>query len=334
MVSADRPSGVTLLLQTLEGPIRHAVLDWALESGVFDLCRTPAPPDLLGQGMGLPVGSLTLALRALSAAGFMECLDGGFRTAPDILPFVAADGPRNMVETLRMMARTRHGGLDAFGAMVAGAALPPGSQLFDAAHWDAHHRSLVSFHRAIAAEAMAPCMTGLPEWGRTRTLLEIGPGSAVLAERLLAQRPDLRVTLFDLPQVAERIRQDAPDPAITILSGDYNRILPEGHFDLIWCSMTLYFHDAGLPTLIARLADLLVPGGVLVSFHEALNGDRTRPPEHVLGRLMPALRQGDVSFGDGEIAAAMAAAGLTGATAETLATPFGRFRLDAARRKA
>lgn len=334
MVNADQPSGAGLLLQTLEGPIRYALLDWALESRVFDFCETPMTPNLLGQRMELPAASLTLALRALVAAGFMEVDDAGFCTAPAILPFVQTSSPRNMVETLRMMARTRHTGLGQLDALMAGGAFGSGAKLFDDAHWDAHHRSLAGFHRAIATDATAPCLTGLPEWRTARSLLDIGPGSSALATRLLALRPDLRITLFDLPPVAERIRAEAADLPVTIMPGNYNQTLPEGPFDIIWCSMSLYFHDEGLPTLIARLADRLAPGGVLVSFHEALSDHRSAPPEHVLGRLMPALRQGDVSFADGEIADAMAAAGLVRPTSEHLSTPFGRFRLDAARKEA
>ncbi len=333
MVSVDRSTGAGLLLQTLEGPIRYALLDWALESGVFDLCQTPVTPELLGQRMELPTDTLTLALRALVAAGFMEVWDLGYRTPPDILPFVQTGSARNMVETLRMMSVTRHGGLGQLGELIAGAAPASGARLFDDAHWDTHHRSLAGFHRALATDATASCLTSLPEWDHARSLLEIGAGSADLAVRLLTSHPDLRISLFDLPPVAERIRIDAADLPITILPGNYNQALPDGSYDIIWCSMSLYFHDSGLPALIARLAERLTPGGVLVSFHEALSDQRMFPPEHVLGRLIPALRQGDVSFSDGEIADAMAVAGLVRPTSERLSTPFGRFRLDAARKE-
>ena len=333
MVSRDRTSGAGLLLQTLEGPIRYALLDWALDSGVFGFCESQVAADLLAQRMELPVGPLSLALRALVAAGFMEADESGFRTAPDILPFVKTGSPCNMIETLRMMAGTRHAGLGQFGALVAGKASGSGARLFDEAHWDAHHRSLAGFHRAVAAEATMPCLTGLPEWAQARTLLDIGPGSSALAARLLEARPDLRITLFDLPPVAERIRAEAGSLPLDILPGNYNQTLPDGLFDIIWCSMCLYFHDKGLPALISRLSERLAPGGVMVSFHEALSDHRSAPSEHVLGRLLPALRQGDVSFADGEIADAMAEAGLVRPSSQLLSTAFGRFRLDAARKE-
>ena len=329
----DRQTGAGLLLHTLEGPIRYALLDWALTAGIFDLCATPVLADDLAASLHLRPDRLLPVLRALAAAGFLHPDAAGFRTAPEILPYVATGSPRNMVETLRSPAATRHTGLDRIAALLAGGEDAPGKPLFDAAHWDASHRSLAAFHLALAADAMEPCLTGLPEWPRARSLLEIGPGSAVLARRLLAQRPDLRVTLFDLPPVAERIHQEAADLPVTILAGSYNETLPDGPFDIIWCSMTLYFHDRGLPALIARLADRLAPGGVLVSFHEALTDARTAPPEHVIGRLMPALRKGDASFTEGEIAGAMAGAGLVRPVFETIPTPFGRYRLDSARKE-
>lgn len=333
MVTPERRSGAGLLLETLEGPIRYALLEWTLEAGLFDLCRAAATPDLLAERTGLPAASLWLALRALVAAGFMERNDAGFRTMPDILPFVTAGSARDMRETLRSMAQTRHAGLGRFGELIGGIAGAQGPRLFDDAHWDANHRSLAAFHNAIAADAMEPCLTGLPEWANASRLLEVGAGSAVLARSLLSQRAELDITLFDLPPVAKRIADDLHGLPVTVVPGNYNRELPDGRFDIIWCSMTLYFHDQGLPVLIRRLAERLTPGGVLVSFHEALTDDRTGPAEHVLGRLIPALRQGDVSFADGEIAAAMATAGLVNATSELLSTPFGRFRLDAARKE-
>jgi demethylspheroidene O-methyltransferase len=333
MVTPVRRTGASLLFETLEGPIRFAVLDWALKAGIFDLCRKPVRAEHLAHKLDLPAPKLLLALRALVAAGFMEQAGGSFHTSSDILPFVASDSPQNMVETLHAMARTRHAGLERLGDLVAGAAAQGGAPLFDDAHWDANHRSLVGLHRALAADVMESCLAGLPEWTTALTLLEIGPGSAVLAQRLLTRWPALRITLFDLPPIAGRIRQaTAGEDRLAVMPGNYNLSLPQRSYDIILCSMTLYFHDRGLPALVARLASCLADGGVLVSLHEALTADRTAPSEHVLGRLVPALRQGDVSFAGGEIADAMAAAGLTRPTGETIATPFGRFRLDAARK--
>ncbi|MEH0076158.1 class I SAM-dependent methyltransferase [Pannonibacter sp. Pt2] len=332
MVNLQRETGAGRLLATLEGPIRYALLTWALDRDIFNRCSNPVREEELSRSLNLPDRQLGLVLRALVAAGFLEQGRDGFCTASDILPFVTSGSSRNMVETLRSMSQTRLTGLDQFDALVAGSS--PGGQrrLFDDAHWDASHRALSAFHQALAAEIMVTCLTGLPEWEAAADLLEVGPGSSVVSRLLLAKRPDLSITLFDLPPVAQRIEAETDGLCVRVVPGSYTQSLPEGTFDIIWCSMSLYFHDQGLPELIGRLSQRLRPGGVLVSFHEALTDQRTSPPEHVLGRLLPALRQGDVSFADGEIAGAMAAAGLVRASHSIHDTPFGRFRLDAARK--
>lgn len=332
MVNLQRETGAGRLLATLEGPIRYALLTWALDKDLFNCCRNPVRVEELSRSMSLPEQQLGLVLRSLVAAGFLEQSAEGFCTAGDILPFVSSDSSRNMVETLRSMAKTRLTGLDQFDALVAGRGSSGQKRLFDDAHWDASHRALSAFHQALAAEVMATCLTGLPEWAAASDLLEVGPGSAVLSRLLLEKRPELSITLFDLPPVAQRIEAEADGLPVRVWPGSYTQTLPEGAFDIIWCSMSLYFHDQGLPDLIVRLSQRLKPGGVLVSFHEALTDERTGPPEHVIGRLLPALRQGDVSFAEGEIAGAMAAAGLVRPSNTTHDTPFGRFRLDAARK--
>ena len=116
-----------------------------------------------------------------------------------------------------------------------------------------------------------------------------------------------------------------------MVPGSYNDTLPDGPFDVIFALMTLYFHDQGIDALIARIADRLAPGGVLVSLHATLTDARCAPGAHVIGRLMPALWQRDVSFDDGEIAGAMTRAGL-GVNSAWITTPFGRFRTETARK--
>lgn len=332
MVSLPRDTGAGRLLCTLEGPIRHALLTWALDTDLFDHCSKPVSLDVLAAALNLPSCQLGLVLRALVAAGFLEQGSLGFCTAADILPFVVSGSHRNIVATLKSMSHTRLTGIEQFETLVQGRALDGQRRLFDDAHWDASHLALHAFHQAVAADGMAACLAALPEWRSANDILEVGPGSAVLTRLLLGQRPDLKITLLDLPPVARRIKAEAADLPVRIVPGSYTNALPEGPFDIIWCSMSLYFHDQGLSELVGRLANCLKPGGVLVSFHEALTDGRTAPPEHVLGRLLPALRQGDVSFSDGEVAAAMASAGLVHGSHAFHETPFGRFRLDSARK--
>jgi SAM-dependent methyltransferase len=326
-----RGQGAQLLFETLEGPIRFALLDHAMKTGLFDLCAAPVGAAELAQAQGLDAGRLALVLRALVACGFLERMGEAFRTPPDLLPLLSAQSPTSLIPSLQALARLRHAGLDRIADLLAPVRPEPERPLFDAAYWNRAHDSLASFHRGAAAQVMVPLLTALPEWAGAQSLLEIGPGSGTLARALSTLRPGVQITLLDLPPVAGRISDELADLAVRVLPGSYNEPLPAGAFDLIFASMTLYFHDRGIAPLIGRIAERLAPGGVLVSLHATLTEGRCAPAEHVIGRLMPALWQRDVSFDDGEIAGAMERAGLV-VRSNWIGTPFGRFRVDTARK--
>ena len=247
----------------LEGPIRFALLDWALTQGIFDLCETPLDAAAVAAAKSYDADQCLIALRALVAAGFLKHVGAAgqqFAIADDIAPYVTTHSSTSMVENLKAMAALRHAGLKDFEALLRPERPQLRRPLFDADHWDRTYSSLKQFHQAMAVETMAGCIFAMPEWQTAKRILDVGPGSATLARRLLAERPDLEITLLDLPPVAERVAQDAADLDITIHAGSYNDALPEGPFDIVWSSMTLYFHDTGLEALIVRLASLLSSG--------------------------------------------------------------------------
>lgn len=330
MVSAPEPHPVSTLFDIIEGPIRFQLVDWAFRRGVFDACRTGCSADDLAETAGLDPSRTRLALRALAALGLLRHADGGFRVDRQAAPYLCADADRCLVTTFASLSGMRHRALDRIDEVLEGSdetELEP----FAPDHWKQAQSSLHAFHRAVAVDHMLPCLTGLPEWPRARRFLDLGAGSSVLAHGILRAKPDADVTVFDLP---EAIRQFGPSaPALTLAPGDYTdpTSIPEGPFDVIWASMSLYFHRNGLPDLVRDLAARLSPGGVLASFHEDLAPDRTGPREHVVGRLMPALTGRDVSFAGGEVADAMRAAGLRDLSSEDRPTPFGAYRLDLGR---
>ncbi|MBN9668907.1 class I SAM-dependent methyltransferase [Labrenzia aggregata] len=336
-MSPEETDAATLLYRTLEGPIRFALLDWAFEERIFDLCEETAQADALAEETGGDPKKLLIALRALAAAGFLDQQQDGFRTPPALASFVTTHGTRSLVVNLRAMASLRHAGLSDLYVLLRpqqdGAA--PRPPLFDAAHWDRTYNSLSSFHKGVFGDVMETALVQLPEWTHVKRVLDVGAGSTVLASRLIRADPEKHVTLFDLPPVAERLKAALPkdETRIDVVPGNYNETLPTGPFDLILCSLTLYFRNESLDRLLARLANSLAPGGLFVSLHEALEAGRSQPSEHVLGRMTAALRHGDVSFQRGEIAAAMEKAGLTRINSREIATPFGRFQFETGRRK-
>ena len=176
-----RDQGAHVLFETIEGPIRFALLDHAMQTGLFDLCAAPVGASDLALAQGLDPDRLTLVLRALVACGFLDRAGETFQTPPDLLPLLSARSPTSLIPSLQALARLRHAGLDRIAELLAPERPSPERPLFDAAYWNRAHESLASFHRGAAAEVMLPCLTGLPEWESAQSLLEIGPGSGTLA---------------------------------------------------------------------------------------------------------------------------------------------------------
>ncbi|MGR3622404.1 class I SAM-dependent methyltransferase [Pseudophaeobacter sp.] len=323
---------VTQLFDIIEGPIRFALVEWAIERGVFSACvqgKTAGDIALLTQSDEEKTLRVLKALVSLKMLGFR---DDTFHTDPDWVPFLDDTSSQSLVQTFKDLSKTRHANLNAIGALAAGITPQMRKPSFDAAHWQRQQQSLSSFHKAVAGDAMLSALQTLPEWDGATSVLDIGGGSLELSQAIVQDNPNARVTLFDLPNMVEGL-DTGGKPAIQTQAGDYNVLdtLPQGPFDIIWCSMSLYF-ARDLRGLFSALLDQLSPGGVLTSFHEDLDPDRCGPSRHVIGRLMPALGGKDVSFSGGYIADLMRQVGLQSITSQTIEAPFGPFRLDAGRK--
>jgi SAM-dependent methyltransferase len=272
------------------------------------------------------------ALQTLVSVGYLLCEKGAFRTHPDTAPYLLTTSPQSFVQTFLGLSNTRHVGLDQIAELIEGAPCEGGTATFDAGHWQRQQKSLSTFHRAVAAQEMLQALEKLPEWSHARTILDVGGGSLELAKLVVSARLDVKIMLFDLPGLIESIGQ--PDESrILTCAGNYNdhTTLPDGPFDVLWCSMSLYFAE-DLVKVMRVLQERLAPGGVLVSFHEDLTADRCFPTHHVIGRAMPALAGKDLSFSNGIVANTMDSIGLLGITSKVIETAFGPFRLDAGRK--
>ncbi|MCA1971235.1 MAG: class I SAM-dependent methyltransferase [Caenispirillum sp.] len=326
------PSVPARLFDLVQAPLRWQLVETALRLGLFEALHAPAAAAEAARSTGLDAGRLETVLNALAAMDLLTKTDGRFQVAPSAAPFVMRDGARSMVDLLLTLPKLRHGPVESL--LVQGA--PPGAapRLDDAAFWDASAASLRALHRSMGAESMLAVLEGLPEWAGARAMLDLGAGSDVLARLILDTHPRMAVTLCDLPPLAARFAslRDEPGTAgrVTILSGDYNDVDLGGPYDVVWASMTLYY-ARDLTALFGRLRAALRPGGVVVALHESLTDEGTRPECHVVGRLVPELRGQSRSFKDGEIAAAMRAAGLTSVEQRPVLTGAGLLSADLGR---
>jgi hypothetical protein len=141
--------------------------------------------------------------------------------------------------------------------------------------------------------------------------------------------------VFDRAPIVEVATQviDEYDAAerMGVRAGDYLTDDFGSEYDLILACATLNMAKNRLDPLMARIRDALLPGGVLISLHDGLTEERTRPVLMVASILSSAMFGLDPAFEQGEIADSMRRAGFRSVESRTLETGVGPMDLDIAR---
>jgi malonyl-CoA O-methyltransferase len=152
----------------------------------------------------------------------------------------------------------------------------------------------VAHVQAEVARRLAARLGGAP-----RRILEIGCGTGLLSAHLLAKFPDAQIILTDIsaPMLDQARRRLGAGQQYFVMDGQWPDV-SLGVFDLIVSSLAFQWFD-DLPGALARLGNMLAPGGVLAfatlgseSFaawrhaHEAL-GLRCGLRDYVSAETMP-----------------------------------------------
>ncbi|MGL1920237.1 MAG: methyltransferase domain-containing protein [Hyphomicrobiales bacterium] len=320
---------VMQLFDWLHAPIRFALLEWAIDEQIFEHCKTEMSCKAIATKTNFKPEKLVSLLNALVSMGLLEFKNGCYHSAPNFIAYLTQTSELCLLPTLKSLAKIRHAGLDQLSEFARGVAPQDEPPLFDAEHWGKSTKSLRAFHKACAVEAQFSALKTVPYWDDVETILDLGAGSDILAQAIIAECPDKHVSLFDVAPAAEQIRPYIADVEnISVMAGDYNVGLPNQNFDLIWASMSLYFVKNDLVDFFKKLKNMLNENGCFVSFHEALDCHKTAPEEHVVGRLIPTLKNRNYSFERGDIRQAALKAGFIHHSSRSIETAFGPFELD------
>lgn len=322
----------TTLFSLMHDWPRWQLIEVGLKLKIFDRLPTPRSAEDLAADLDLDAGRLGLVLDGLCALGALAKQDGHYSLTDGGATYLSTDGPLSLRPMLSWVPWMRHRDI---GALLRSKEAAPSMDMSDPAFWGRAVASLRAFHRAVGVAGAIDCLESLPIWPRARRFLDMGAGSEVLALTVAERRPDMAVTLLDLPPCAAQMTKALAEAGpfgsrVSVISGDYNDAdLGEG-YDVIWASLTLYY-ARDLDAVLTRVRRALAPGGVFVSHHEGLTAERTQPAIHVVNRLITALSGQDVSFDAGEIAASMLRAGFAGVDSRSVETAFGPMVLDIGR---
>ncbi len=140
---------------------------------------------------------------------------------------------------------------------------PPGDPVLSADSITPYSELMAASQRIVADEVLAAYRVR-----HHRHLLDIGGGSGAFLLAAAERAPHLRLTLFDLPAVAELARARFPRadvPRFDAVGGDFTRDpLPQGA-DLVSLIRVLHDHDDAPALALLRAArQALPPGGTLL----------------------------------------------------------------------
>ena len=233
------------------------------------LAEGPATDEALARRLGLPPERARTLLRGAASLGLLRALPGGRYALADLGAAVLGNpGIGAMVEHHALLygdladpvallrgegGRTR---LSSYWPYAGGDPVEPGAA--------APYGALMGTSQAmIAGDILDACdVTGIGH------LMDVGGGEGAFIEAAAARLPDRRLTLFDLPSVAERARARLGAAGlsgrITCHGGDFHDGLPPGA-DAISLVRVVHDHDDGPALGLLRAAHAaLPPGGRLI----------------------------------------------------------------------
>jgi hypothetical protein len=235
----------------------------AAEVGLFAAVDADgATAGTIAERCGLPVRSARAVADLLASSGLLERDGDRYRNAADAEAFLAGRGPFDLRPLLRYWdlvsypawanaataVRTRQG------------VRPP----LDEAQTEAYESAVSLVTAATAAD-----LAGAYDFGRHRRVLDVGGGTGTFLTPILAAHEHLTATLLDLPEVAELARERLAGGPLSgrlePLGADvFTDPLPEGHDAIIVADFLHLFGPQRNAELLARLREVIAPGGRLL----------------------------------------------------------------------
>lgn len=197
-------------------------------------------------------------------------------------------------------------------AVRAGGAVYRSSQAAPSAPWLEHFIEAMHY-RALPQAADD---VNLIDFHDAASALDLGGGSGAYAMAMARVKQDLRVTVFDLPEVVPLTRNYIEiaglSHRIDTRAGDYLRDDIGSGYDIVFLSAIVHSNTVEENRLLLhRCVDALAPGGTLIVQDFIMDEDRVHPPHGALLALnMLVATAGGDTFTEDEICSWMEECGL------------------------
>lgn len=195
----------------------------------------PRPAADVAASLGLHADAVERVLRALTVRDIMREVEPGVFALAPMAEFMRGDHPHSLQGTFPLMPDDVHAWAhtaDSIRTGRTGFAQVHGADYYD--YFVDKPEECARFDRSVQTLHLLMVRTLLPAypWGEIRHLLDVGSGNGAFTAELLARHPGMRATLFDLPHVIGRARDEldragVADRAVTV-GGDFFTEVPAG----------------------------------------------------------------------------------------------------------
>lgn len=272
------------LFSIVTGFVRSQILFAALESGLIDaVAGGPVTIRDLGRATGWSEDRLQRLLQAAQSIRLVRLGADGYVTLADHGAVVQSDaGIRAMIRHHALLYRDLSDPVGLFGGTLADTEL---RRLWSYAG-AGRESSVQPGGAAVYSELMTASQSMLADeileaydFGRHQRLLDVGGGEGVFVTALAERYPGLKLSLFELPPVADRARARFSSRPLSQCPRCYGGSflddpLPRGH-DCVALVRVLFDHeDAVVLRLLCNIRAVMEPGQTLV-IAEPMAGHRS-----------------------------------------------------------
>lgn len=262
------------IFDIMQGFVRSQVLAALVEFRLLSMLEEkPAPVEALARRCGVPAERLRVLLQAGAAMGLLRRRGDLYGLSLRGAAFLAVPGLDEMVRHHRVL----YGDLADPAAFFRGETEPELARFWpyvlgggDAASATRYSRLMADSQALVAEETLA--QVSLAGIGH---LMDVGGGTGAFLRAVRACAPDMRLTLFDLPDV---VAQAVLPAGASREAGSFRDGVPDVGADAISLVRVLYDHaDDTVIRLLGAVHGALPPGGRLILSEPMSGGQRPDP---------------------------------------------------------
>jgi predicted O-methyltransferase YrrM len=311
----ESENGPETILRLAQAFMESRILLSAAELNLFTILEnTPLSAQEIASRIGGDAQALSALLNAIAAMGLLAKQGQTYQCESSVAQFLAEDSPVSVLPMVQHMASLwfRWSRLT---AIVEGA--PAATEKFDFSRNPNELKAFIGAMHSIGAP-MAKQIVAAVNPGSSRALLDVGGGSGTYTIAFLRAVPEMKATLFDLPEVIEiaqaRLSREGLLDRTKLVSGSFHHDeFPGGH-DLVLISAIIHSNSPEQnQVLYERAFRALKPGGRILIRDHVMDPTRTHPRDGAIFAInMLIATSGGGTYTYEEIEAGLSKAGFGG----------------------